>query len=76
VYPYFVLYGATLMTETFFIVALLWVLERTVALAGSLRPGGAVAILTLCVRFVHTVLPDVVACDCRGTGIVPERCGR
>jgi hypothetical protein len=37
VYPYFVLYGATLMTETLFIVALLWALERTVALAGRLR---------------------------------------
>jgi hypothetical protein len=41
VYPYFVLYGATLMTETFFICALLWSLERTLALAGWLGPVGA-----------------------------------
>jgi hypothetical protein len=42
-YAYFVLYGATLMTESFYIAALLWTLERSMALAE--RPtlaGGAV----------------------------------
>jgi hypothetical protein len=36
VYAYFVLYSATLMTETFYIVALLWSLERGLVLAGRL----------------------------------------
>ena len=31
IYPYFALYAATLMTETFYITALLWSLERTLA---------------------------------------------
>ena len=35
VYAYFVLYAATLMTETFYIVALLWMLEQAIALAQS-----------------------------------------
>jgi hypothetical protein len=42
-YAYFILYGATLMTESFYIAALLWTLERSMALAE--RPtlaGGAV----------------------------------
>jgi len=33
IYFYFVLYSATLMTETFYIAALLWLLERAIALA-------------------------------------------
>ena len=37
VYGYFVLYAATLMTETFFISTLLWSLERGLALARRLR---------------------------------------
>lgn len=37
VYPYFVLYSATLMTETLFISTLLWSLERGLALANRLR---------------------------------------
>jgi hypothetical protein len=37
IYAYFVLYAATLMTETFFIVVVLWSLERGLALAGRLR---------------------------------------
>jgi hypothetical protein len=37
VYPYFVLYSATLMTETFFLITLLWSLERGLALANRLR---------------------------------------
>ena len=36
IYPYFVLYAATLMTETFYIVALLWSLERALALRETL----------------------------------------
>jgi hypothetical protein len=38
-YGYFILYAATLMTETFYIVALLWSLERGITLAGELRAG-------------------------------------
>jgi hypothetical protein len=38
-YFYFVLYAATLMTETFYIVALLWSLERAIAVAQGLRAG-------------------------------------
>ena len=41
VYPYFVLYSATLMTETFFLITLLWSLERGLALANRLRAGEA-----------------------------------
>jgi 4-amino-4-deoxy-L-arabinose transferase-like glycosyltransferase len=37
VYPYFILYSATLMTETLFISILLWTLERGLALANRLR---------------------------------------
>lgn len=37
VYPYFVLYAATLMTETLFISILLWTLERGLTLANRLR---------------------------------------
>jgi hypothetical protein len=37
VYFYFMLYAATLMTETFYIVALLWSLERAMALAEATR---------------------------------------
>jgi 4-amino-4-deoxy-L-arabinose transferase-like glycosyltransferase len=39
VYGYFILYAATLMTETLFIVVLLWSLERALALARRLRAG-------------------------------------
>jgi len=37
IYPYFVLYAATLMTETFFLTIVLWTLERGLALANRLR---------------------------------------
>ena len=53
VYAYLVLYAATLMTETFYITALLWVLERTLALAecptkrGGLWLGLGLGIATL-----------------------------
>jgi hypothetical protein len=36
-YAYFILYAATLMTETLFIASLLWSLERTLALGQRLR---------------------------------------
>jgi hypothetical protein len=36
VYPYFMLYAATIMTETFYIAALLWSLERAMALQEAL----------------------------------------
>jgi hypothetical protein len=39
VYGYFVLYSATVMTETFFLTVLLWSLERSLALAARLRGG-------------------------------------
>lgn len=38
IYAYFVLYAALLMTETFFVAALLWSLERAIALAGCTEP--------------------------------------
>ncbi len=38
-YAYLVLYAATLMTETFYIAALLWSLERSLKLANRLRHG-------------------------------------
>ncbi len=37
IYPYFLLYAATLMTETFFIAVVLWTLERGLAMANLLR---------------------------------------
>ena len=39
VYAYFILYAATLMTETFFIVVLLWSLERALAVRSQLSTG-------------------------------------
>jgi hypothetical protein len=48
VYGYFVLYGARLMTESFYISALLWSMERALALAERPAPGrGAVLGLSL-----------------------------
>jgi hypothetical protein len=38
VYAYFALYAATLMTETFFMVALLWSLEQTLVFAANPTP--------------------------------------
>jgi len=37
IYAYFILYAATLMTETLFLITLLWSLERSLVLAGRLR---------------------------------------
>jgi hypothetical protein len=62
VYAYFVLYAATLMTETFYIVALLWALERAAVLASSPTPGrGAVLGLSLGVATLlrQSILPWV-----------------
>jgi len=42
VYGYFILYAATLMTETFYIVALLWSLEVGLRLGAHLREAGRV----------------------------------
>ncbi len=39
IYPYFALYAATLMTETFYITALLWSLERALAVRERLTQG-------------------------------------
>ncbi len=36
-YPYFILYSATLMTETFYTVATLWSLERSLVLTDQIR---------------------------------------
>jgi hypothetical protein len=53
VYFYFILYAATLMTETFYIAALLWATERALALLGkpgarcALALGAALGIATL-----------------------------
>jgi hypothetical protein len=41
-YAYFILYAATLMTETFFIVAVLWSLEVSLRLGSHLREGSKV----------------------------------
>ena len=43
VYAYFILYAATLMTETFFIVVLLWSLERALAMRSRLSQGRKLA---------------------------------
>ena len=62
VYAYFVLYAATLMTETFYIVALLWALERAAALASHPTPGrGAVLGLSLGIAALlrQSILPWV-----------------
>jgi hypothetical protein len=62
-YAYFVLYAATLMTETFYIVALLWALERGAALASQPTPGrGAVLGLSLGIATLlrQSILPWVL----------------
>lgn len=68
-YFYFVLYAATLMTETFYIVALLWSLERAIAIAQDLRSGqgslvkGVVSLgvaMGLATLFRQSILPWLV----------------
>ena len=44
VYAFFILYAARLMTETFFIIGLLWVLERGLALEKRPTPGRAMTL--------------------------------
>lgn len=68
-YPYFILYAATLMTETFYLVALVWSLERALAVAQGLQSAGradtsavvglgvALGVATL---FRQSILPWVV----------------
>jgi ABC-type multidrug transport system fused ATPase/permease subunit len=62
IYFYFVLYAATLMTETFFITAVLWALNRAIALADAptikngLALGAGLAIATL---LRQSVLPAI-----------------
>ncbi len=62
IYFYFVLYAATLMTETFFITALLWSLDRAIALADTptlkngLALGAGLAVATL---LRQSVLPGI-----------------
>jgi hypothetical protein len=41
-YAYFILYAAQLMTETFYIAALLWSLERGMALVGNREQGSGI----------------------------------
>jgi hypothetical protein len=62
VYFYFVLYAATLMTETFFIISLLWALNRAIALADSptLKNGLALGIgLAAATLLRQSVIPGI-----------------
>jgi hypothetical protein len=63
IYLFFVLYAATVMTETFYIVALLWSLDQTIRLAEkpSLKNGAALGVaigITTLLR--QSVLPWIV----------------
>jgi hypothetical protein len=63
VYGYFVLYAATLMTETFYIVAVLWAMEQSAALAASPTPRrGALLGLSLGIATLlrQSILPWVL----------------
>lgn len=69
IYPYFVLYAATLMTETFYISALLWSLERALAVRERLTQrqqiGAGLAVtlglsLGIAVLLRQSILPWVV----------------
>ena len=63
VYAYFVLYAATLMTETFYIVAVMWSLERAAALAEapSLGRAGLLGLsLGMATLLRQSILPWVV----------------
>jgi hypothetical protein len=62
IYFYFVLYAATLMTETFFITALLWALERAMALADTptIKNGLALGVgLAAATLLRQSVLPGI-----------------
>ena len=63
IYAYFILYAATLMTETFYIVALLWSLERTLALAQRPTVGQGVVLgvgLGIATLLRQSILPWVI----------------
>lgn len=63
IYAYLVLYAATMMTETFYIAALLWVLERTLAFAENpgARHGIVVGVgLGIATLLRQSILPWVV----------------
>lgn len=69
VYPYFILYAATLMTETFYLVALVWSLELALTMAASLQSKGTVdgrmviglgIALGVATLFRQSILPWVV----------------
>jgi hypothetical protein len=62
-YAFFILYGATLMSETYYIVAVLWAMERSVALAARPTPRrGALLGLSLGVATLlrQSILPWVL----------------
>ena len=62
IYFYFVLYAATLMTETFFITALLWSLDRAIALADAptIKNGLALGVgLAAATLLRQSVLPGI-----------------
>ncbi len=61
-YAFFILYAALLLTETFFIIALLWSLERALALAERPSRGRAATLglsLGLAALFRQSILPWV-----------------
>jgi hypothetical protein len=69
IYPYFALYAATLMTETFYITALLWSLERALAVRERLTQGRRISVglaatlglsLGIAVLLRQSILPWVV----------------
>jgi hypothetical protein len=63
IYAYFILYAATLMTETFYIIALLWSLERALALAQNptVKRGAALGLaLGLATLLRQSILPWVI----------------
>lgn len=63
VYSYFIYYSAALMTETFFILAVLWALDRTMALAErpalrtALQLGVALGLATLLRQLILAFVP-------------------
>ncbi len=63
VYAYFVLYAATIMTETFFIAALLWSLDETLVFAANPAPARGVRLglaLGIAALLRQSILPWVV----------------
>ena len=63
IYAFFVLYSATLMTETFYITALVWSMERALALSSSPTRSNAAMLgfsLGLATLFRQSILPWVI----------------